>query len=265
MVNYEFILFEVRDRVAWITLNRPEVLNAMHPPMAAELRDAWKRVRDDESIWMGVLTGSGERAFSAGSDLKWRSAAGEEVRQHNRAEAADQEATGFQRGMDCWKPLVAAVNGYAVGGGFELVLGCDIVIAAENAQFGLPEVRRGLMADGTGIHRLMRRIPYSAAMSMILRGQFIDAQEAWRIGLVNEVTPPADLEETTARWVDQIMECAPLSLRASKEAALCGMERPLSEAIGHVFPQAEVLYASQDFIEGPRAFAEKRPPQWEGR
>ncbi|SVC68262.1 uncharacterized protein METZ01_LOCUS321116, partial [marine metagenome] len=174
-------------------------------------------------------------------------------------------ALGFQRGRDCWKPLLAAVHGYAVGGGLELVLGCDIVLAADNAQFGLPEVRRGLLADGAGIHRLMRRVPYSVAMGMVLTGQFIGAEEAHRVGLVNEVTSGEELRAATERWVEQIMECAPLSLRASKEAALRGLELPLWEAVGQSFPMAEKLYASEDFIAGPEAFAEKRKPEWKGK
>jgi enoyl-CoA hydratase/carnithine racemase len=265
MTEYEFIRFEVRGRAAWITLDRPEVLNAMHPPMAAELCDAWKRVRDEDDIWMGVLTGSGERAFSAGSDLKWRSEQGEDARVHNRKEVDDQRGVGFQRGNNCWKPFIAAVNGYAVGGGLELVLGCDLIIAAEHAQFGLPEVRRGLMADGAGIHRLMRRVPHSVAMAMVLSGQFIDAREAWRVGLVNEVVPLSELNEAVERWVGHLVACAPLSVQASKEAALRGVDLPIDEAIGRVFPQAERLYASEDFIEGPLAFAEKRTPEWKGR
>ena len=126
-MKFEFLDFEICDKVATITLNRPDVLNAIHPPMADELSQAWKQVRDDEDIWMAVLTGSGERAFCAGSDLKWRSAQGEGVRDHNRREVLDLTKEGFQRGRDNWKPLIAAVNGYAVGGGLELVLGCDLV------------------------------------------------------------------------------------------------------------------------------------------
>ena len=177
----------------------------------------------------------------------------------------DNVRARLARTGDLWKPLLAAVNGYAVGGGFELVLGCDIVVAAEHARFGLPEVRRGLMADGAGIHRLMRRVPYAAAMAMVLSGQFVEAPEALRIGLINEVVPAAELRAAAERWVAHIMECAPLSLRASKEAALRGLDMPLSDAVGRVFPEAEKLYESADFIEGPLAFSQKRPPEWKGR
>ena len=193
MADYEFIRYEQRDHVATVTLNRPEVLNAIHPPMAEELADAWERIRDDDSVWVGVLTGSGDRAFCAGADLKWRAEAGEAARSHNRAEASGA-ARGFQRGRDCYKPLLAVVNGYAVGGGLELVLGCDLVVAAEHAQLGLPEARRGLLADAGGIHKLVRRLPWSAAMQLILTGELISAEEARRIGLVNQVVPAEGLQ-----------------------------------------------------------------------
>lgn len=264
MADYEFILYEERDHVAWITLNRPDSLNAMHPPMAAELCDAWERVRDDEQVWVGVLTGSGERALSAGADLKWRAEAGEAVREHNRREA-EGEARGFQRGRDCWKPLIAAVNGYAVGGGLELVLGCDLVIAAEHAQFGLPEAKRGLLADGGGIHKLVRRLPWSVAMGMVLTGAFISAEEAHRVGLVNEVVAMGELQAATERWVAAILACAPLAVQAGKEAAVRGAELGVWEAVNTVFPGAERMYASEDFVEGPKAFAEKRAVQWKGK
>lgn len=264
MARYEFILYEQRDHVAKVTLNRPEVLNAIHPPMAEELADAWERIRDDDSVWVGVLTGSGARAFCAGADLKWRAAAGEAARSHNRAEASGA-ARGFQRGRDCYKPLLAVVNGYAVGGGLELVLGCDLVVAAEHAQLGLPEARRGLLADAGGIHKLVRRLPWSAAMQLILTGELISAEEARRIGLVNQVVPADGLQAAAEQWVEAILACAPLALQAGKEAAVRGLELPLWEAVNTRFPLAERMYESEDFIEGPKAFAEKRKPVWKGK
>lgn len=264
MADYEFIRYEQRDHVATVTLNRPEVLNAIHPPMAEELADAWERIRDDDSVWVGVLTGSGTRAFCAGADLKWRAEAGEAARSHNRAEASGA-ARGFQRGRDCYKPLLAVVNGYAVGGGLELVLGCDLVVAAEHAQLGLPEARRGLLADAGGIHKLVRRLPWSAAMQLILTGELISAEEARRIGLVNQVVPAEGLQAAAEQWVEAILACAPLALQAGKEAAVQGLELPLWEAVNTRFPLAERMYESEDFIEGPKAFAEKRKPVWKGK
>ncbi|MDE2806925.1 MAG: enoyl-CoA hydratase-related protein [Gemmatimonadota bacterium] len=264
MAHYEFIRYEQRDHVATVTLNRPEVLNAIHPPMAEELADAWERIRDDDSVWVGVLTGSGERAFCAGADLKWRAEAGEAARSHNRAEASGA-ARGFQRGRDCYKPLLAVVNGYAVGGGLELVLGCDLAVVAEHAQLGLPEARRGLLADAGGIHKLVRRLPWSAAMQLILTGELISAEEARRIGLVNQVVPAENLQAASEQWVEAILACAPLSLQAGKEAAVRGLELPLWEAVNTRFPLTERMYESEDFIEGPKAFAEKRKPVWQGK
>lgn len=265
MAEYEFLQFEVQDRVAWITMNRPDVLNAIHPPMQAELDAAWLQVRDDDDIWAAVITGAGERAFSAGSDLKWRAEqSDDDIREHSRAGVEEAQAIGFQRGAEIWKPLVAMINGYAVGGGLEVALGCDILIAADSAQLGLPEARRGLMADAGGIHRLTRRVPWHAALGMMLTGRLIAADEALRIGLLNEVVPAADLREATQRWVTDIRACGPLSLRATKEAAVRGAGLPLAEAMQADFDQARRLRSSNDFVEGPRAFADKRAPDWTG-
>lgn len=260
----ELVLFETRGRVAYITLNRPEVLNAINPPLGAALTDAVYRFRDDPELWVAILTGAGDRAFSAGADLKWRA-------EHEDQARSSQLGSGVSRpGLNspdftCWKPIIAAVNGYAVGGGLEIALSCDVIVAAEHAQFGLPEPRRGLMADFGGVARLTRHVPLKMAMGMILTGKFIDAAEAHRIGLVNEVTPKEKLLPAADRWAAEILECSPLAVQASKQAALQGLGWPLDVAMTRNYGLHQRLRASEDFVEGPRAFAEKRKPVWKGR
>jgi crotonobetainyl-CoA hydratase len=166
---------------------------------------------------------------------------------------------------DLWKPLIAAVNGFALGGGLEIALGCDLIIAADHATFGLPEPRVGLMAAAGGVHRLPRSIPLKLAMGMILTGRRISAAEAARIGLVNEVVPAAELPAAAERWAREICECAPLSVQASKQAAYQGLAKPLEEAMSFPYPMVQKLFSSEDLVEGPRAFAEKRKPVWKGR
>jgi enoyl-CoA hydratase/carnithine racemase len=162
------------------------------------------------------------------------------------------------------KPVIAAVNGYALGGGCELALACDIVVAAEHARFGLPEPRVGFTASDGGIHRIVRHLPLKIAMGMLLTGAQISASEAQRWGLVNEVVPAADLLTAAQRWADAILECAPLSVRASKQAALAGLDLPLADAINRRYEYMLRQAGSQDSREGPRAFAEKRKPVWRG-
>jgi crotonobetainyl-CoA hydratase len=256
------VLYEKRGRVAVITLNRPEALNAINPPLGAALTEAMTRFRDDPEQWVAILTGAGERAFCAGADLKWR-AQHEDLVRAPRAAGDRPGLTSPQFG--CWKPIIAAVNGYAVGGGLELAMACDLIVAAEHAQFGLPEPRRGLMADGGGIQRLIRRVPWNVAMGMILTGAFIDAAEARRIGLVNEVAPKEQLLAAAERWAAAILECSPLAVQASKQAALQGADWPLEIAMSRNYALHQQLRQSADFVEGPRAFAEKRKPVWTGR
>jgi enoyl-CoA hydratase/carnithine racemase len=264
---YEYVLYEKKDRIGYVTLNRPEVMNALHPPCHAELGEIYDSIAEDPDVWVVILTGAGNRAFSAGNDLKATAAAGRQPAGPS-APAPPRDTGGFGGNtarFNFFKPIIAAVNGWAMGGGCEMALASDIVVAADHAQFGLPEPRVGLIAGAGGVHRLPRQIPLKRAMGMILTGKPIDAKTALDWGLVNEVVPLDQLIPTAERWAREIMACSPLSVRASKEASMKGLDRPLEEAVPKRFPAFEQLMKSEDFLEGPRAFAEKREPQWKGR
>jgi crotonobetainyl-CoA hydratase/dehydration protein DpgD len=168
-------------------------------------------------------------------------------------------------GLDVWKPIIAAVNGYALGGGLELALACDIIVAVEEARFAIPEVRVGIIAGGGGVHRLPRQLPFKVAMGYALTGKHMTAAEALHHGLANEVVPRAGLMDCARRWAADILRAAPLSVRATKEAAYRGMDLPLWTAIEHQWPGQKRLMSSEDVQEGPRAFAEKRDPVWKAR
>ncbi|MGH7186556.1 MAG: enoyl-CoA hydratase-related protein [Pseudomonadota bacterium] len=255
---YEFIIYEKKGRIATITINRPEVRNALHPPANRELSAAFDEFAADPEAWVAILTGAGDKAFSAGNDLKWTAEHG----------VPNVPKTGFgaiTRRFDLVKPLIAAVNGFALGGGFEIALACDLIIAAEHARFGLPEPRVGLMAAAGGVHRLPRHIPLKIAMGMMLTGKHITAAEAYRLGIANEVVPAKELIAAAERWAAEILECSPLSVRASKQAAMGNLHLPLEEAMGTHVEGERRLWASEDSIEGPRAFAQKRKPIWKGR
>ena len=256
---YEFIEYEKKGRIAYVTINRPERLNALHPPANAELHDAFSDFRDDPDVWVAIITGAGERAFSAGNDLKYQASGGKNVPSPNGF-------GGLTSRFDLTKPLIAAVNGVAMGGGFEIALACDIILASDQAIFALPEPRVGLAALAGGLHRLPRQIGIKQAMGMMLTGRRVGAEEGKAMGFVTEVVPHAELLQKARDWAAQIEQCAPLSIRASKDVAMRGLNHAsLQEAMSQRYESVRAMAESADYIEGPKAFAEKRPPNWQGR
>jgi crotonobetainyl-CoA hydratase/dehydration protein DpgD len=251
--------------VARVTLDRPEVLNAMDLRMHEELAQVWDDIEADDRIRVVVLTGAGDRAFSVGQDLKERA---------RRDEAGTPPATFGSRGQPGWprlterfgfsKPVVARVDGYALGGGLELVLACDVVVASDRAVFGLPEARLGLVPGAGGVFRLVRQLPQRVAMGYLLTGRRFDAATAHAYGLVNDVVPAERLDACVEQWTADLVVSAPLSVRAIKEAALRSADLPLPEAFDATYRWEERRRHSADAVEGPRAFAEKRPPIWSG-
>jgi enoyl-CoA hydratase/carnithine racemase len=256
----EFCEVERDGRIFTVTINRPEVMNSLHPMANAELGEVFDAFAADPDLWVAIITGAGDRAFSAGNDLKYT------AKGSGRVAVPERGFGGLTSRFDLSKPVIAAVNGVAMGGGFEIALACDIVVASEKAVFALPEPRVGLAALAGGIHRLPRQIPLKQAMGMLLTGRRVSAREGLELGFVNEVVAPDELMPAARRWAEQIAECAPLSVRASKEAALAGLDSPsLEEAMGRRYEGIVAMVKSDDFKEGPRAFAEKRDPVWKGR
>lgn len=262
MPDFRYIGYEIDGHVATVTIRRPEVMNALHHEAHLELDAAWRMFESDQEAWVAILTGQGERAFCAGADLKVDEAT---LPQPYWMTFKPGGFGGLTERFGLVKPVIAAVNGYALGGGFELALSCDIIVATEHARFGLPEVRVGVFASDGGIHRLIRQIPQKVAMGLILTGRHMPAVEAHRWGVVNEVVPAGELMTAARRWADSILECAPLSVWASKESALAGLHLSLNDAINKRYEYILRLEASEDTREGPRAFREKRKPKWRAR
>jgi crotonobetainyl-CoA hydratase len=260
MTDFQFCRVVRDGHLLIITIDRPAVLNALHPPAHAELAQAFDLYAADPELRVAVITGAGERAFCVGTDLKVRAATGRD----------DHPPTGFAGltgRFDLFKPVIAAVNGLALGGGVEIVAACDLAIAADHAEFGLPEPRVGLAALGGGVlHRLARQMPMKQAMGLALTGRRITAEEARRLGLINQVVPAEDLEGTVRTLAEDLLACAPLALEATKQVMLQGLAEPdLSKAIAARYPAAERMLASEDAREGQLAFVEKRAPRWSGR
>jgi len=251
---------ERRGRVFLLTINRPEVMNALHRPANLQMQAALDDFAADPELWIAIITGAGPRAFCAGNDLKYQAQGGDTT-------PVPCGFGGIVGRFDLNKPVIAAVNGVALGGGFEIALACDLIIAAENAVFGLPEPRVGLAALGGGLLRLPRQIPLKRAMEMILTGRHVPAREGLSLGFVNDVVPEGQALAAAERWAAEIAARSPMSIRASKEVVRRGLDMDLDAAF-HAhrdFPAVQAMRASEDFIEGPRAFAEKRPPRWRGR
>ena len=238
-------------------------MNALDAATADQLEETWRRIESDPEVRVVILTGSGDKAFCAGADLK---AGDEEMKGLEYwANARPGGFGGLTLRKSLHVPVIARVNGVAVGGGFELVLGCDIVIAAEHATFGLPEARVGRMPLDGGMILLPRMIPEKVAMGMLLTGNRISASDAERYGLANAVVPVSALDETVDSWVGQILECAPLSVKAIKECVKETSDLPIHEAQSKKLPALIAALESADAEEGPRAFKEKRKPEWKGR
>ena len=259
MAEREYCTVERDGRLLTVTLNRPERYNALHWPAHFELAEVWDEFAADPGLWVAIVTGAGDRAFCAGNDLRFQA-------EGNVRKRCPTGFAGLTNRYDLNKPVIAAVNGFAMGGGFETALACDLIIAAENAVFALPEPRVGLMAGAGGVHRLPRIIGETRALGMILTGRRVGAEEGRELGFVNEVVPEGEAVAGARRWAEQILECAPISIRASKEAVYAGRnEATLEAAINRTYEEQHVLIDSADYIEGPKAFAEKRPPVWQNR
>lgn len=258
------VLYEKKDRIAYITLNRPEVLNAINQETLCALTEAWIEVRDDPDVWVAIVTGAGDRAFSAGADLK------EMALRWSKKEAGEplqdiSPPLTPMRGLEVYKPFIAAINGIATGGGLEIALACDIRIAAEHARFGQREVVQAIMPGWGGTQRLPRFIPFGIALEILITGDFISAEEAYRFGLVNRVVPAAELMPAAEALARRINENGPLAVRAIKEAAYKGVQMPLEDALRLESELFDKLILTEDAREGPLAFIQKRKPEYKAR
>ena len=255
----EHILTTEHDGVFTVTLNRPEKLNAITPAMHMRLDECFDQFANDESFHVCIVTGAGERAFCAGSDLALFDA---------KAPYPKTGYAGLAQRFDLAKPVIAAVNGVCLGGGFEIALACDLIVASEKAVFGLPEPKVGLIAIGGGIHRLVRQIGLKQAMGPLLTGRNMSAQEGFALGFVSELAAPDALMEAAQDLARQIIANAPLAVQLTKALAIWGLDQPtLSEALeGQVrHPLFVPWMQAEDTAEGPKAFAEKRKAEWKGR
>lgn len=259
------VRYELRDHVARVVIDRPDVLNAVDSATEARLQEIWTELENEPDARVAVLTGEGDRAFSVGADMKSAATGDAPTGLEYWAQPRPGGFGGIALRTTLDIPVIARVNGYALGGGFEMVLGCDIVVAAEDAQFGLPEPRVGRLPLDGGMTLLPRLAPEKWAMGVLLTGRRVDAAEAYRVGLVNEVVPRAQLDEAVDRWVSETLACAPLSVRAIKQSVKHTAALTAEQAQAMRLPAVVAALASEDAEEGVRAFRDKRPPRWTGR
>lgn len=252
--------YKKEDRIAIFTLNRPDALNAINLQVMQELRDTMLDFRDDNELWVGIVTGSGNKAFCSGADIKVFLPFIEK----NRFTPWAVPDTPI-RGFNLYKPLIAAINGVAYGGGLELALGCDIRIASETARLGLLEVRVGMIPGWGGTQRLPRLVPWNIAAEMIFTGRPIDANEGYRIGLINRVVPPEKLMDTAKEMANNICQVGPLAVRMAKEAMLKGINMPLEYGLEFENTLVGYVTSTNDYVEGVKAFVEKRKPVFKAK
>ena len=261
MPDFKNVLYDKKGRLAYVTINRPDRMNAIDPETSKELLEAFTEFKNDDDLWVAILTGAGDRAFSAGADL----VAMAQSLMGGQPPAFDVPFGGITRGFECWKPIIAAINGFCLAGGMEVAMACDIRIAAEHATFGQPEPKRAIIPAAGGTQRVPRLVPRAFALELLLTGERYDAQTALRFGLVSRVVPADKLMATAEELAAKILECGPLAVRATKEAALRGLEMSLEEGLALEAELASRVFRSEDAREGPLAFMQKRQPEYKGR
>ncbi|MEX2238897.1 MAG: enoyl-CoA hydratase-related protein [Dehalococcoidia bacterium] len=262
-MDFKNIIYEKKRRIAYVTINRPERLNAVDVATSQEIYDAFHDFKDDPEVWVAIITGAGEKSFSTGNDLV-------ATAESNAGGSAGRPARpvpfgGITKGFQCWKPMIAAVNGFCVAGGMEIALACDIRIAVPHAEFGLPESRWAIIPGAGGTQRLPRVLSQSVAMELMFTGRRINAERAYQLGLVSHVVPPEELIARAEDIAGAICDNGPLAIRAIKEAVTRGLQMPLDQGLALEDMFSLRVWSSEDSREGPLAFAQKRKPEYKGR
>jgi enoyl-CoA hydratase len=264
-MEYQTIIYEVKNQIAFVTFNRPESMNAINRQMARDLIEACRQAEEDGGIRVAIFTGAGDRAFSAGMDLKERAETGTSPIERRNQKLTQTIHTQSRAIAAMTKPTIAAIRGYCVGGGLEMALACDLRVAAEDAKLGLTEVRRGLIPGAGGTQRLPRAVGVAKALEICLTGDTVAGNEAQRLGLVNVAVPAADVLKAAEDLASRILKGAPMSVAFIKEAIKKGVELALEEGLRLEADLSALVGTTEDSKEGPRAFAEKRAPVWKGR